>query len=266
MENWKKYFFILTLFCIVLLVFSSSSFAANKTNLVVKNNVSKYSEKYEVNIKLTDLDDYPLVNEKVEVIIDGWEFGNLSTDGGGEIVMIFDTSLEGTWYNYGKYLITAKYYGSSQYESNYAEGYIIVKSMPTSLDLKYKETGKKQLAVVTLRDGNNVLASACRVDLYVDGKFYTYVITDENGKAIFDLSGLAPGSHLITARNSDIGHNYIPDEKNMTVIIKDQGTNSSGSVHSKADVNKGAASMKQTGLPLFVLLFLGCLGIFIRRR
>jgi hypothetical protein len=253
MKNWEKYLIILALLCTIIVIFSSSSFAANKTILIVENNVSKYSDPYFVSIELTDLEGNPLGGEKLEVNIDGWDFGNLTTDGGGQILIEFETSMEGTWYNHGKYLVTAKYYGSSKYEPNYAEGYIIVKSMPTSLNLKYKETNNKQLAVVTLKDVYGKAADACRVNLYVDGKFYTYVITNEKGVATFDLSKLSPGKHLIVARNSNIGKNYIPDEKNMTVNIK-KNKNNDISQNNQYGLAKASTAMKNSGIPIIALL------------
>ncbi|RBQ24362.1 hypothetical protein ALNOE001_02900 [Candidatus Methanobinarius endosymbioticus] len=131
----------------------------------------------------------------------------------------------------------------------------------------YKETGRKYLAIVILRDDNNVLASVCRVNLFVDGKSFTYVITNEYVKPVFDLFGLAPGEHVITARNSDIGKNYLPDEKNMTVKIK--GEHSTNQKYlAKNESNKGFAAMKETEMPILAIIsiLLTNLGIIIRKN
>ncbi|KZX17495.1 hypothetical protein [Methanobrevibacter filiformis] len=275
----KKIFVIFVMLILAIsLISASASFAADskvKTKLTVHNITSKYSEKTKILVELVDDKGNPLEGEAVRIVEDGWSGDPYYTDSLGQISINAETSMEGTWYNYGRYLVTASYNGSSKYASSSGKGYIIVKSMPVNLTLDIEETNSKQYAKIKLTDAYNKPVESLRVNVYVDGKFHTYVLTSSKGKVYFDLSKLPPGKHNITFSNSEVNKNYIVDKESIVLKIKDKGqgafdsNNSNNSSSSKNNNLKAVAfNMKDTGLQIGVILaIIGLISsIFVYKR
>lgn len=105
------------------------------------------------------------------------------------------------------------------------------------------------------------------VSITVDGKTYTKAVKD--GKAVFDISGLAPGRYGLKAVYSG-DDKYSEDQVLLTITVKDNGhdnnNNNTDNPKNKHSKNIDLAS-KVTGNPIFALILtLMAIGIADIRR
>ena len=92
------------------------------------------------------------------------------------------------------------------------------------------------------------------VTVAIGGRNYTAPVKD--GKAIFDISGLAKGKYNLTAYYSG-DDKYEADQIKLEITVKDNGNkhnNNSENNHSNNDLSPGILQINSTGNPIAVLL------------
>ncbi len=250
---------LVLIFFFTILISSSFSFSA-KTNLTAEDVECYYSEEFTINTKLFDENNVPLSNEKINIIFDNWTY-NLTTNHFGETKLTIPYDHDEFWYDVGIYNFSVYFAGNGANDKSVWRGKINILPMPTFLNMKYEKNLNK--LVFHLVDFNNNPVGAGRIDLYINGKHYSYVITKEYGRAYADISDLKFGEHNLVANNYEMRDNYITDEIKTIISVNNNEKESL-----KNDNLVGYVNMKNASIPYIIFLISLCLlgGVFKFKR
>ncbi len=243
-----KYMIILSIFIFIIIsVFSSTSFAT-RANLTMNDTKCYYSEEFTVITQLLDENNNPLNNAKIQIAIDSENFNSTYTDYDGKVKLNILHDLDGFWYETGIHKITATYLGKDN-NPTLTESKLIILKMPFSLKSFYDESEKKFVSLLIDKNGNPI--GSGRLDLYINGKFYEYSISDEYGKTYHYISHLKPGKYKIDINNYYYAmHNYIKAGVQTEIIIEENDT----SLNIKHAETNSIVMMKNTGFPVIGLV------------
>jgi protocatechuate 3,4-dioxygenase beta subunit len=242
-----------------LITFGATKLATNSTIHTTENlRTGKTSTIYGI---LTDADGNPVANADVEVIIDG-KLHKAKTNADGKWSLSYKST------NVGKVFVHVKCAGSERYYASLNETSFEVRKGKVNIDLNVdvREDGSVEVTVkVTDEDGDPIANHDVKIEL--DGEHVGNVITDSNGvgNLFIPAKKIKKGEHTITAV---FNHPNYDLESVSTNFVEpgENPTNKTNKTNNTSDNSVAVATMKNTGIPAILLVFLAIFGLLTYRR
>ncbi|WP_407423646.1 Ig-like domain repeat protein [Methanobrevibacter sp.] len=236
-------------------IFLSSEFKVNTLNATINTDASDINIGDDETITVTLPDD---ATGTVTITVDSKNYTATVENGTASITIPDLTAGEKTAEIY--------YSGDGKYNPAEATATFTVNKIKADMTINANaDSDGTTTIIVTLPDD-----ATGTVTVTVDGKSYTAAV--ENGKATFNIPGLAPGKYEITANYSG-DDKYDPIHGKSDVVVKDKGTKHENKTADNATPNKKVIKttdkemLKATGNPIFALLLtLMTIGITTIRR
>ena len=236
-------------------IFLSSEFKVNALNATINTDASDINIGDDETITVTLPDD---ATGTVTVTVDGKNY-TADVENGTASITIPDLTA-------GEKTAEIYYSGDGKYNPAEDTATFTVNKIKANMTIDANaDSDGTTTIIVTLPDD-----ATGTVTVTVDGKSYTAAV--ENGKATFNIPGLAPGKYEITANYSG-DDKYDPIHGKSDVVVKDKGTKHENKTADNATLNKKVIKttdkemLKATGNPIFALLLtLMTIGITTIRR